>query len=629
MIENPQPLWLPLLLFAVPGIGFLACALNRALFPPEDRLLCTIPAIGIVLALLPTHILALASGSLSFGLAAAWSVLGAAGYVWIARHRRDFLACVSDGHPALMRRLGIAALATLPIVAPTILANFYDEAYFNGHDAIIAHLQNGVYPPRYLYEPSLPLRYHYAFDLAAAIVTGLLRLRLDQAIDLLTLALWPCMFLLLWRLGEHVGGRRAGLFVALTVCFAAGWPVLTLFGPCGLCARNGLRINPPFILYYFQHPWSLGVPIFCLVLLQRAALRQLGSQALPLAALIASLVTLSLAEAVLFVTAVPALGLAEAWQLIRRHDRTAGMVLFGLAASLLGAKLVGGFFVSGPFPPAGGIFGSGFSLNHFSGYDAVLSQLHWNLASFGILFVLGFIGLLWVRQAKDFLLILTVLSLVIVNTLRYEYSWDIVKFGTVGFITLAIGAGVALSDLAGWARRRGWRTLYALLIVAVAGQGLHYPFLAVFTNYNPAGREPFSTQMIRPYISSSYPVDADDALAVNFLRVHMGPSEIVYRAEAKSEPYAIWGGLPTEASVYVEKGHDDDEYGLGATKLAARRDLARISPDWLDRLSAEHVTWVVADSDDVAINAVLDCLEGRQRAVLTAEYGKVRVYHLK
>jgi hypothetical protein len=64
---------------------------------------------------------------------------------------------------------------------------------------------------------------------------------------------------------------------------------------------------------------------------------------------------------------------------------------------------------------------------------------------------------------------------------------------------------------------------------------------------------------------------------------------------------------------------------LGEAKLAARRDLFRISPDWLDRLTAEHVTWVVADSDDIATQAVLNRTEGGQRAVLAAEYGKVQI----
>lgn len=629
MIENPQPLWLPILLFALPGIGILAYALNRALFPPDDRPLCTIPAIAIVLALLPTHVLALASGSLSFGLAAAWSMLGASGYLWVARRWRGFGPFFSVAHAGLARRLGIAALATVPIVLPTVLANFYDEDHFNGHDAIIAHLQNGVYSPRYLYDPSLPLRYHYAFDLAGAIVTGLIRLRLDQAIDLLTLALWPCMFLLLWRVGEHVGGRRASLFVALAVCFAGGWPLLTLFGPCALCALNGSRINPPFILYYFQHPWSLGVPLFCLVVLQRAALPRLGGQTLGMAALVASLLMLSLAEVVLFVMTVVALGLTEAWRFIRQHDRIAGIVLLALAASVLGAKLIGGFFVSGPFPPAGGIFGSGFSLNNLSDWNAYLGQLQWNLASFGILLVLGFIGLLQAKQAKDFFMILTAMSLIIANTLRYEYSWDIVKFGTAGFITLAIGAGVALSNLTSWTRRRGWRMLYALLIIAVAGQGVPFPLVVLYANYNPKGREPFSMQMIRPYFSAAYPVDPDDARAVNFLRNHMASTEILYRAEGKSEPYAIWGGLPTQDSTYVERGHNDDEYGLGEKKLEARRDLARISPDWLDRLMAQHVTWIVADTDDAAIGAAIASPEGRHQPMLVAQFGKVRVFHVE
>ena len=233
MIENPQPVWLPLNLLALPGIGFVAYALNVALFPRENRPLCTIPAIGIVIALLPTHLLALAFASLSAGLAVAWTVVGTAGYVWITYHWREFRSAFSNRPAGLLHKLWVTGLATLPIILPTILLNFHDEAYFNGHFAIIAHLQNGTYPPRYLYEPSLPLRYHYGFDLAGAIITGLLQVRLDHAIDILTLALWPFMFLLLWRVGESVAGGRAGLLVALAVCFATGW--------CGLCSANGRR----------------------------------------------------------------------------------------------------------------------------------------------------------------------------------------------------------------------------------------------------------------------------------------------------------------------------------------------------------------------------------------------------
>src|SRR4029077_15774780 len=140
MIENPQPAWLPLLLLALPGIGFAACALNETFFSREDRPLCTIPALGMVLVLLPTHVLALAFGSLSLGLTLAWGIVGVVGYAWIATHWREFFATLLIDRTAWTRSFGLAAAPTLPIVLPTILLNFHDEGYFNVHQAIIAHL---------------------------------------------------------------------------------------------------------------------------------------------------------------------------------------------------------------------------------------------------------------------------------------------------------------------------------------------------------------------------------------------------------------------------------------------------------------------------------------------------------
>jgi hypothetical protein len=627
MIENPQPTWLPLLLLALPGIGFAAYALNDALFPRQNRPLCTIPAIGIVLALLPTHLLALAFASLSAGLAMAWSVVGIAGYAWLTRHWRGFHSAFSHGGAGMQRKLWVTGFATLPIVLLTIFLNYSDEAY---HHAIIAHLQNGIYPPRYLYEPSLPLRYHYAFDLAGAIITGLLRLRLDHAIDLLTIALWPCMFLLLWRIGEHVRGRRAGLPVALAVCFAGGWPLLVQTGaPCGTCAAKGLWINPPFIHYFFQHPWGIGVPIFCLVVLQRAALPRLRNRPLGLGALVCSLSLLSISEVVLFVMTLAALGLIEAWRLVRFRDRDAISVLLTLGVALLGAKLMGGFFISGNYPPAGGLFGTGFGLHDFPDLEAVIGQIQWNFASFGLLLVLGAIGLLYASNEKAFLIILTGIGLIISNLMVYEYSWDIVKFGTVSFISLAIGAGISLYHLYKWAKNFPRRVIFVALVIALAGEGATYPII-MLSAYDPAARTPFSAQMIRPYLSRGYPGDPDDARAVSFLRTHMGPSEIAYRAAAKFEPYAVWGGLATAQpwDMYASDRRDDDMYGLGKEKFVARKNLDRVSKNWLDRLAVENVTWVVTDFVDTEINSILECTEGQRLAALVAQYGDVRVYHL-
>jgi hypothetical protein len=641
VIDNPQPIWLPLLLFALPGIAAAAYAINETIFPRGDRSLCTIPAIGIVVSLLPTHVLALSFGSLTIGLATAWSVAGFAGYVWVARHWRELRSTLSIGAAGAAQRLRVAAFCTVPIVLPTILLNFFDDAYFNGHEAIIAHLQNGVYPPRYLYEPSLPLRYHYAFDLAGAIATGLLRVRLDQAIDLLTIVLWPCMFLLLWRVGEHFAGKRAGLLVALAVCFSGGWPVFCTSDEAtaggllaiaarvlGKCSVDGQPINPPFIAYYFQHPWSIGLPIFCLVALQRAALPRVRNQPVAVGALVASLSLLSLCQAVLFLTTVAALAVTEVWSLVRTRDRAAAIVLLSLGASLVIARLIGGFFVSAAFPPAGGLLDTGLVLREFSSAQTALAEMQWDLASFGPLLIIGIVGMLRAGRDRAFLAILAAVSLLTVNLLRYEYTWDIVKFATVGFIALAIGAGASLAALARWADTWRRKVVCGLVVTAVAGQGISYPLFATL-RYDPEERAFLSIQMIRPYLSSAYPMDQDDGRAVSFLRAHMRPSDIVYRTEAKSEPYAIWGGLPTQASVYPADSRDNDVYGLGKKKFAARRDLAGISETWFDRLAAEHVSWVVTDLEDVAINAMLDGNEEPGRAVLAAQFGEVRVFHVQ
>jgi hypothetical protein len=81
--------------------------------------------------------------------------------------------------------------------------------------------------------------------------------------------------------------------------------------------------------------------------------------------------------------------------------------------------------------------------------------------------------------------------------------------------------------------------------------------------------------------------------------------------------------------LYATETGADDVYGLGEGKFAARRNLAHVTETWFERLSAEHVTWVVTDPEDVTINAVLECPEGRRRAVLAARYGKVRVFRLQ
>jgi hypothetical protein len=631
MIDNPQPVWLIFLLLAFPGVVLSACAVNSTIFPPEDRPLSTIPAVVLVLALLPTHFLALIFGSLSVGVAVVWTVIGLAGYAWGTRHWQNFCVALGNEH---IRKLAIATLASYPIVALTVLLNINDDEV---HQPIIAHLQNGAYPPRYLYEPVLPFRYHYGFDLAASIITGVLRVRSDHAIDILTLALWPSMFLLLWRVGNHFGGRRAGLFVALAICYAGGWPVLCTGyielpgGPqwytsaaqlAGYCKVGSLVTNPPFISNFFQHPWSIGMPIFSLIVLQRAAIPRLDDPRPALAMMACSLSLLSLCQVVLFVSTVAALCISETWRLWRNHARISAWVLLVVGISLLGAKLSGGFFTSSPPSAVGTFFTASFALHQYSGFADLLMQARWDLATFGAVPILGTLGFLWIKRDRMFLVALAAFPFFILHVIQYRFTWDIVKFATVTSVSLAIGAGITLSKFWDWAQSRFRKFAFYLVVALFAAQGIIAPVLMILlyhgTNFG----------MIRPYFSRRYPIDQDNADAISYLRNHMGSGDIVFRIDEKATPYAAWGGLPTQYTVFPTQTKDDDAYGLGPKKFRARKDLSRISPSWLERLSAERIGWLVTDPKDTAINRLLETPASLGRVTLVAQYGNVRIFRV-
>jgi len=329
----------------------------------------------------------------------------------------------------------------------------------------------------------------------------------------------------------------------------------------------------------------------------------------------------------LFVTTVAALGLTEAWNFIQSRERSAAAVLVTLATAMICAKLIGGFFVSASYPPAEGLFQTAFYARDFSTLDAVVGQARQNLALSGLLLIPGALGLWRVRHERLFLALLAGIGFVVYNSLRYGHTDDIFKFATVSFIALAIGAGIFVSDLAHWADTPIRKLTRGALIVALLWKGVFFHFYVIWL-YDPEARSPISVQMIRPYFSVEYPVDEHEARAVNFLRAHMGPSELVYRAREKSVPYGIWGGLPTQASVWPSDTEDNDPYGLGITKFAARKNLDTVSEDWLDRMAAQRVTWLVTDADDAEINDILACPEAKSRAVLTTWYGRIRIFKI-
>src|SRR5262249_2463548 len=86
--------------------------------------------------------------------------------------------------------LWIGALGATSLMALAAIGwYFHDELFIVGHMSIVAEIQNNFYPPQNLAFAEFELRYHYGFALLTAIVTALFRLRIDVAIDFVTLLL--------------------------------------------------------------------------------------------------------------------------------------------------------------------------------------------------------------------------------------------------------------------------------------------------------------------------------------------------------------------------------------------------------------------------------------------------------
>ena len=217
----------------------------------------------------------------------------------------------------------------------TLAADFFDDYNLIGHRSLIAQLQNGSYPPRHQVFPDYPFRYHFGFNITGAALTGLFRLPVGAAIDLIVIVGFLGSWCLAWRLGERLTATRAGIWTAFAGLLGGGaffwffwYSDWASHGTVGILT-GGNRINFPVVMYFFQKPFALGFPLALGLML--AASVPAGREAWWRRSLLLTvlLAPLSLAEVVLFVTMGPALLAQELWT--ERHGRALVAPLAALA----------------------------------------------------------------------------------------------------------------------------------------------------------------------------------------------------------------------------------------------------------------------------------------------------------
>jgi hypothetical protein len=609
-----------LLLLALPAVWLLGRAIAGVL--SGDRAVRPALAAGLSLCawLLAVHGASLIARSLRVGLPAGTLLAAAAGVgAEIARRRGE--PDRPHGSPP-SSWMPVGALLAVTAMAPLALRfHFHDEILLTGHLSIAAELQNGIYPPRHLTFPDTPLRYHYGFDLVSASLGALLHLRLDLAIDVATLGLFVLAWCLFWTLGERFAGRTGACLAPVIALFAGGLPFACDNAGASLvdrvltvCSVGARYVNPPVPSYFFQHPWSLGIPVGLTALLVFTS-RESQSERARLAALCACLVALSFSQITFFAGCLPSFVVAETFAEggpdLRRGVRMLGVAL----ASLVAAKLLGGFFASAP-----GLPGLAFSLH--AGFGATPSEtLRWNAQTFGVLVPIALLGFLAMRRDRLVFALLSFGSVAVVNAVRYEGSDDILKFATLATLMLAIPAAASLAawlpQPAGAPKVSAWNTAAALALVAhLCLSGFVFVLFATATPSRLA-------DFLR--LAPMEPTPAE-ARAIDWLRARVRPGELVYRNAARTYAFAQWGGLPQPWIQWTAAA-----FGFPPDRIAARQRLLQDAPAAPETYAAEGFRFFVLDlaaTEDERLRAAAARWIAERRARRVATFDELWVIEI-
>jgi hypothetical protein len=504
------------------------------------------------------------------------------------------LAVMLSTRPAAPARPGPAApwsraavvltlLSTTLVVWATIGTRLWDET--NAHFGLVRVIARGMVPPAHPLFPQEPFRYHYGFDVLAALPQAFLGLRTDWAIDVATIVCWLALLFVARAVGAELAGRRGADLAVVLVPLGSGLLQIFLFqdfyllGPrwSALPVRWAESMPPPVISNFFQHPQGLGMSLSLGVALlvatsdpdARTRHRRLllGGGLLGLA---------SLGQIVFFGVSGLVAGLVVLHRaLTTRRWRESALELGVLSAALGLAAALGGFLSPGARPASVLVLG-----RTYFGEPFPTALVH-HLVVFGLP-LLAVPLALWARRRqldglRLFLAAAAVLGLLVPNITSYERSWDIVKFFGVG----AFFANVLLAD---WASTLPRRATALVLLLSTPAAVVWLLRMSIFNGV--LGVHPMQFGPPSP-IAVATTAALDD---------RVGPRERVLSTNIE---LAMTGGFLTPGFRWMEFGESYMMDRAEAERLTRHHERARHTLAPAD-LAALDVRWVVLSPGDVA-----------------------------
>ncbi len=574
------------LVLATPFVAYAgAWVTSRAAADAETRRVLT-PAAGMALWLLAIETVARVFHHFITGLVVGTLAVALVGVAHI--HHR--LSCKKQLLPLVVRHKidVVVAFCSFVVIVPAVNSYVHDELSIGGHLSLVGQLENGIFPPRFLQFPSYELPYHFGFNVIAAAWGTMLRLSPARAIDLTTTLGWLYTAWLGCFLGRRLGGARWGAIAGLLVLFGGGihWGCAPDRAPLGykiigFCSVDEMWLNPPLGSYFFQHPLSLGIPFF-LAIPTLLADRALGARWQRYALFALLFAALSQTQFVLFLCGSTSFIVAETFheQKIALH-RAAGAITCVLCAWVIAAML-GGFLTPTPYRTQSTL------MLHWGVTDHLWGTLIWTARSYGVLLPIGLVGIYRMRREKLFIGLVTCGALLVPNVFRYRFSWDIVKFGTVAMIALALGTASFCTQLVERYRTGRFGSAFSKIVaggILVGGIGWSMSYhAAAWLGIPKTG-----------FDEAPIPIEHDDAFVITYLRRHMKPGEGVYRSLVKAKAYSQWGGLATSWP------EDAAVFGFDAQVIAKRKRLLKTLPPDAAEYVAQGIVWFVLDASDARL----------------------------
>jgi hypothetical protein len=618
-IHNPLPASCSWLLLTLPMIGYLSYRWLRRGLRNLWAVRVLTPGLTLASWLTCIHIFSYVSHSYVKGLTIASFVLAAIGGVfWLYDRKSPLPSNFPAGvyhNEAPSHWMWITALLSGWGISPAVINhNFHDELPVTGHQSIVAAIQNNIYPPHNLSFPQFELGYHYGFNLLAATLTAMFRLPIYQAIDVVTLFAWMYVWCVLWMVGDKMFGKKWGILPPAILLLGGGYSYYNRGGlapPTSVGdyffasgSVDGLTVSPPISSYFFQHPWTLGIPLgacIILVFLETQAPRKSAR----LLCLAAFAFTLSFSQFALFLSMVPSLVVAETLTL-KKIQWKQGLILgLTLASMLLISSRFGAFFAPKDDTAFGLVANHGIT-------KTLLGSLEWHIWTFGLLLPFGIIGLFIMKERFLFAPIV-IGSLWILNNFKYRYTWDIVKFGTIAEIALAFATCAFLV----WMKKRSNSTFglvffgTSLLAILLPGLTFMYAFQMRIPGIPVA------------YVASKAELPPDHEQAANWLRETTKGQQLIYIRLALARSYANLTGLP---QVWVD---NSEGFPFSRDRINKRNHLTSHPNTKASVYLSENIRYFVLDEHDSVFNVYANLWIKKGEAEVVKEFHKVRIIHLK